>query len=152
MASSSSVIAGMASCFKPHHRATSCFNSLTIPNHSFRLTQISHFVRKTPKSLPLFVDVSKLMKSAIKSQARADFESVNIADDVTQVVFSSLPFILSIASWVLLISELQAIFLSSYAFCCSYVCIISPYLLLLVYSVSFNLLQFSFVCAFNDFL
>ncbi|CAO2820495.1 unnamed protein product [Amaranthus hypochondriacus] len=86
MASSSSVISGMATCFKPNHRATSCFNSLTIPNHSFRRTQIPHFVRKTPKSLPLFVDVSKLMKSAIKSQARADFESVNIADDVTQLI------------------------------------------------------------------
>ncbi|KAL2934102.1 putative S-sulfocysteine synthase chloroplastic [Bienertia sinuspersici] len=78
MATSSLVISGVIFCCKPQHNVTSCFKTLKLTNHSTLTSKISH-----PSQTPL---KPSNCRTPFKSQARADLETVNIAEDVTQLI------------------------------------------------------------------
>ncbi|KMS97610.1 hypothetical protein BVRB_5g125430 [Beta vulgaris subsp. vulgaris] len=96
MATSSSVVSGLTCCCKPQYRATPpCpwFNSTTISRFSICTNKISHILQIPPKPFTVFFEASSLKKCSknwpltpIKTQARAHLDTVNIADDVTQLI------------------------------------------------------------------
>lgn len=77
--SSSSVVSGITCCCKPQHEATPWFNSqaaFSRPPKPFTLSLKSFTLKKCRSG---FV-------TPIKTQARPDLDTVNIADDVTQLI------------------------------------------------------------------
>lgn len=85
MATSSSLISGVTYCCKPQHRATSsCYNTPKFTNHSSFTSNSFYFSQNPLKPLSLILKPSKNKKCKI--QARADLDSVNIAEDVTQLI------------------------------------------------------------------